>query len=75
MLTVNREHSVLLVVDFQTRLMPRRSRTARQSFATPRRLLDAARLFKMPVLFTEENAKGLGGTLPELLSGVRSHRR
>jgi nicotinamidase-related amidase len=34
-----------------------------------RRLLDAAKLLGVPVLFTEQNAKGLGGTLPELLSG------
>ena len=29
----------------------------------------SAKLLKVPVLFTEQNAKGLGGTLPELLSG------
>jgi nicotinamidase-related amidase len=34
-----------------------------------RRLLDAAKLLDVPVLFTEQNAKGLGGTVPELLSG------
>ncbi len=68
MLTVNRERSVLLVVDFQTRLMPAIEDGA-AVVRNARRLLDAARLFGVPVLFTEENAKGLGGTLPELLSG------
>src|ERR1700722_8367723 len=31
-----------------------------------RRLIDAAELFQIPILFTEQNAEGLGGTLPEL---------
>jgi nicotinamidase-related amidase len=34
--------------------------------ANARRLLEGARLLDVPVLFTEENAGGLGGTLPEL---------
>ena len=67
MRTIRREHSTLLVVDFQGQLMsaiedgPAVIRNARQ-------LLDAAKLLRVPVLFTEQNAKGLGGTLPELLS-------
>jgi len=68
MLTVDRERSVLLVVDFQTRLMPAIEDGA-AVVRNARRLLDAGRLLKVPVLFTEQNAKGLGGTLPELLSG------
>jgi len=35
-----------------------------------KRLLDAAKLLDVQVLFTEQTAKGLGGTLPELLSGT-----
>jgi nicotinamidase-related amidase len=36
--------------------------------ANARRLLDAAALLQVPVVFTEQNAQGLGGTLPELHS-------
>jgi len=34
--------------------------------ANARRLLDAARMFQIPILFTEQTADGRGGTLPEL---------
>ena len=35
--------------------------------ANARRLLEAARMLDIPVIVTEQNAKGLGPTLPELL--------
>jgi nicotinamidase-related amidase len=62
---INRETSALLVVDFQSRLMPAIEDGA-AVVANARRLLDAARLLDVPMLFTEENPDGLGGTLPEL---------
>ena len=34
--------------------------------ANAQRLIDATELFHIPILFTEQNAEGLGGTLPEL---------
>jgi len=37
-----------------------------------RRLLDAAELLGVPVLFTEQNAEGLGPTMPELRSRTAS---
>jgi nicotinamidase-related amidase len=68
MRTVRREQSALLVVDIQARLMPAiEDGPAVVRNAT--RLLDGAKLPRVPVLFTEQNAKGLGGTIPELLSG------
>jgi nicotinamidase-related amidase len=68
MRTIDRERSTLLVVDFQSRLMPA-IEDGPAVVRNARRLLDAAKLLRVPVLFTEQNAKGLGGTLPELLSG------
>jgi nicotinamidase-related amidase len=68
MRTIRREHTTLLVVDFQGRLMPA-IEDGPAVIRNARRLLDAAKLLRVPVLFTEQNAKGLGGTLPELLSG------
>jgi nicotinamidase-related amidase len=62
---IDRETSTLLVVDFQSRLMPAIEHGA-VVVANAQRLLEGARLLDVPVLFTEENAGGLGGTLPEL---------
>ena len=65
MLTVNRETSLLLVIDFQTRLMPAIEDGA-AAVANTSRLLRAAEMFEVPVLFTEHNAAGLGSTVPDL---------
>jgi nicotinamidase-related amidase len=62
---IDRDHSILLVVDFQSRLMPAIEDGA-AVIGNARRLIDAAELFQIPILFTEQNAEGLGGTLPEL---------
>ena len=62
---INRERSILLVVDFQSRLMPAIEDGA-AVIANARRLIAAAELFQIPILFTEQNAEGLGGTLPEV---------
>ena len=66
---INRKRSILLVVDFQSRLMPAIEDGA-AVIRNAKRLLDAAKLLDVQVLFTEQNAKGLGGTLPGLLSGT-----
>ena len=65
--TINRERSTLLVVDFQTKLMPA-IEDGMLAVANARRLLDAAAMLQVPILFTEQNANGLGGTIPELRS-------
>jgi len=62
---IDPERSVLLLVDLQSRLMPAIEDGA-AVIANARRLIDAAELFRIPILFTEQNANGLGGTLPEL---------
>jgi nicotinamidase-related amidase len=64
---LDREASALLVIDFQSRLMPA-IEDAAAAVANARRLLDAAELLGVPVLFTEQNADGLGPTMPELRS-------
>jgi nicotinamidase-related amidase len=65
MSTVSRERSALLIVDFQARLMPA-IEDGMSVVANARRLLSAADMLQVPVLFTEQNANGLGSTLPEL---------
>ena len=62
---LDRDTSALLVIDFQSRLMPA-IEDAAAVVANARRLLDAAALLDVPVLFTEQNADGLGPTMPEL---------
>jgi nicotinamidase-related amidase len=65
MLAIDRDSSALLIVDFQSRLMPAIEDGA-TIVANARRLLHAAGMFAVPVLFTEHNAAGLGPTVPEL---------
>lgn len=59
------DRSLLLLIDFQARLMPAIADGA-GAVANARRLLDAARLLGVPVLATEQNPRGLGRTLPDL---------
>ncbi len=67
--TIDRATSALLVVDFQSRLMPAIEDGA-AIVANARRLLAAAGLLNVPVAFTEQNARGLGATVPELDPGA-----
>jgi nicotinamidase-related amidase len=57
--------SMLLLIDFQAKLMPAIEEGA-AAIANARRLVDAASMLGAPVLFTEQYAKGLGPTVPEL---------
>jgi nicotinamidase-related amidase len=65
MLTIDRHHSALLVIDFQQRLMPAVEDGA-AVVTNARRLLLAADMLGVPILFTEHNAGGLGPTIAEL---------
>ena len=65
MLTIDRRTSTLLLIDFQAKLMPAIDQGA-AVIANARRLIDAAGMLGVPTLFTEQNAKGLGPTVPEL---------
>jgi nicotinamidase-related amidase len=62
---INRQDTALLLIDFQSRLMPAIADGA-HAIANAQRLVKAARGFSIPILFTEENTEGLGGTLAEL---------
>lgn len=66
---IERDRSALLLVDFQSRLMPAIDDGA-SVLANARRLLDASQMFDIPVVFTEQNAHGLGPTVPELRSAA-----
>lgn len=64
---IEREGSLLLLVDLQTRLMPAIDGAAAVT-ANARRLLDAARMLAVPVLVTEQNPGRLGATVPDLVA-------
>jgi nicotinamidase-related amidase len=63
-------NSTLLVIDVQARLMPAIDEAA-AVIANARRLVEAAGLFDVLTLFTEQNPKGLGPTVPELNADER----
>ncbi|CAL8973708.1 isochorismatase family protein [Rhodoplanes serenus] len=63
---IDPRRSILVVVDFQARLMPA-IHDAATAIANARRLLDAAAMLDIPVVFTEQNPTGLGPTVPELV--------
>jgi nicotinamidase-related amidase len=69
--TIDRESSALLIVDFQSKLMPAIDDGV-SVIANARRLIDVAEMLQVPILFTEQNASGLGSTLPELCSDTAS---
>jgi nicotinamidase-related amidase len=65
MLTMDPNRSTLLLVDFQSRLMPAIAQAA-AVVRNARRLIDMASLVNVPVVSTEQNAEGLGPTVAEL---------
>lgn len=62
---IDRDNSSLLVVDFQSRLMPA-IEEGQIAIGNARRLLAAAGILGVPVICTEQNTAGLGPTVPEL---------
>jgi nicotinamidase-related amidase len=65
MLTIDPKRSILLVIDFQSRLMPA-IHEGEVAVRNANRLIEAAKLFGIPRLFTEQNAKGLGATVGDI---------
>ena len=65
MLTPKPESSLLLLIDFQTRLAPAIN-GAEAAIANARRLAEGARLLGAEILVTEQNPEKLGPTVAEL---------
>lgn len=65
MLTIDPRRSLLLVVDFQSRLMPAIDAGA-TAIRNANRLIAMAELVDISCIFTEQNAKGLGPTVKDL---------
>ncbi|MDO5630729.1 MAG: isochorismatase family protein [Paracoccus sp. (in: a-proteobacteria)] len=65
------ETSLLLMVDFQARLMPA-IHDAPQVLRNAARLVQAADMLKVPRVVTEQNPAGLGATVPDIpLTGAQ----
>ena len=58
--------STLLLIDFQARLAPAIDGAA-AAIANAGRLIEAAKLIGVPMAFTEQNPRGLGAIVPELV--------
>ncbi|MCW2274087.1 isochorismatase family protein [Rhodoblastus acidophilus] len=65
MLTIDPQKSVLLIIDFQARLMPA-IHEGEAAIRNAGKLLEISKLLDVPRLFTEQYPKGLGATVPEL---------
>lgn len=63
--TIDPERALLLVIDFQARLMPA-IHDGEAAVRNAGRLIEAATLIGVPRLFTEQNPKGLGPTVEAL---------
>jgi len=63
---INPKASTLLLIDFQARLAPAIEGAA-AAIANAGRLIEAAKLIGVPMAFTEQNPKGLGAIVPELV--------
>ena len=61
------DRSLVLVVDFQARLMPAIAE-GEARMAAARKVLEAARLLGAPIVATEQNPRGLGTTVEGLLA-------
>ena len=66
---LQREQTLLLVVDIQERLLPAIPRAGEIEKNTVK-LLKIAQLLEMPILITEQYSNGLGPTCPSLLAAL-----
>ncbi|WP_309545844.1 isochorismatase family protein [Paracoccus thiocyanatus] len=65
---IDSARSLLLLIDFQARLMPA-IHEAEAALRNAGRLLEAAGMLDVPSLLTEQNPKGLGPTVGQLPVG------
>lgn len=61
------DRAILTLIDMQTRMMPA-IHHAPAVIAAARQMLKAAAILGLPVLYTEQNPRGIGPTIPELMN-------
>ena len=66
---INRENTIGLVIDMQEKLVPSMNN---QKLLVQRslRLLKGLKLFKIPIVVTQQNSKGLGSTIAEINKAI-----
>lgn len=69
--TIARSDSILLLIDFQSRLMPAIAAAA-EVVSRAAFLAKVARRLEVPIVATEQNPRGLGPTVPELTAYARN---
>lgn len=62
---LRREDTILMAVDFQKKLMPA-MHDSKETIEGAKKMIDGFTVFDLPILVTEQNTKGLGGTVEEL---------
>jgi nicotinamidase-related amidase len=75
---LNRENALLLVVDVQERLVPAIHKDLYpQALKNMQIMIEAAGTLGLPILLTEQYPKGLGSTVPEILTPLegKQYRR
>lgn len=65
------DRAMVLLIDMQDKLMPL-IRDSATVLAATEKLLDVVRIFRVPVLATEQYTKGLGHTVPPLAARLRA---
>lgn len=70
--TLNREDTLLLMIDIQERLAPA-IHNRKQIIEKNKILLTAMEVMEMDIIYTEQYPKGLGKTLPELSALISSN--
>jgi nicotinamidase-related amidase len=70
---LDREQAVLVVIDVQAKLTPAMPpKVYARMLATTAMLVEAARLFGIPVVTTEQYPQGIGHTVPELVAACQN---
>lgn len=62
---LKREDTILVAIDFQEKLMPAMN-DSEETIAGAKKMMDGITIFELPILVTEQNPKGLGGTIKEI---------
>ena len=66
---INRENTIGLVVDVQEKLFPAIDDN-KSILNNTLKMLDGLKLFKIPIVVTQQYSKGLGATIPEINNSI-----
>lgn len=70
-LKIRKEDAVLVVIDFQEKLMPV-MKNKEELEVSAAKLIKGCRILNVPIIVTQQYTKGLGPTVPELITALTS---